>query len=142
MLGSRGELWRNGGYISVTTVHPVVRTEALCRLVQTRVFTGSEFNCEKNSIIYKDSLRFVHIHSRYYYVESLNACIAKLNKEVFSDFFSSMFMYHVFKKHFEWNNNALTMKFISESNFPDDDDTTFFYVKSYFRLLQSFLTES
>lgn len=46
------------------------------------------------------------------------------------------------KKHFEWNNNALTMKFISESNFPDDDDTTFFYVKSYFRLLQSFLTES
>lgn len=52
-------------------------------------------------------------------------------------------MYHVFKKHFEWNNNALTMKFISESNFPDDDDdTTFFYVKSYFRLLQSFLTES
>lgn len=51
-------------------------------------------------------------------------------------------MYHVFKKHFEWNNNALTMKFNSESNFPDDDDTTFFYVKSYFRLLQSFLTES
>lgn len=43
---------------------------------------------------------------------------------------------------FEWNNNALTIKFISESNFPDDDDTTFFYVKSYFRLLQSFLTES
>lgn len=47
------------------------------------------------------------------------------------------------KKNFEWNNNALTIKFISESNFPDDDDdTTFFYVKSYFRLLQSFLTES
>lgn len=45
------------------------------------------------------------------------------------------------KKFFEWN-NALTIKFISESNFPDDDDTTFFYVKSYFRLLQSFLTES
>lgn len=151
MLGSRGELWRNGGYISVTTVHPVVRTEALCRLVQTRVFTGSEFNCEKNSIIYKDSLRFVHIHSRYYDVESVRACIAKLNKEVFSDFFFFIcvvnyrypVMYHVFKKHFEWNNNALTMKFISESNFPDDDDdTTFFYVKSYFRLLQSFLTES
>lgn len=46
------------------------------------------------------------------------------------------------KNFFEWNNNALTIKFISESNFPDDDDTTFFYVKSYFRLLQSFLTES
>lgn len=46
------------------------------------------------------------------------------------------------KKIFEWNNNALTIKFISESNFPNDDDTTFFYVKSYFRLLQSFLTES
>lgn len=49
------------------------------------------------------------------------------------------------KKFFEWNNNALTIKFISESNFPDDDDdddTNFFYVKSYFRLLQSFLTES
>lgn len=144
MLGSRGELWRNGGYISVTTVHPVVRTEALCRLVQTRVFTGSEFNCEKKRIIYKDSLRFVHIHSQYYDVESVKACIAKLNKEVFSDFFFlhlrgklqisgyvPCFLIIFFVV--EWNNSALTIKFISESNFPDDDDTTFFYVKSYFR---------